>query len=264
MRDGNRRNRHFIFFVFVGLNILLHYFDKITFFLSLGEFLEGEILGKSVFPSQRSTWSESKFVLDEKKSLFVLSLSLSLSHALSHTHILSHSCSLILSVRSPFEINNNHKTRFDRHQSVHSSRNGPTRQKTEKPSFLDGKNIVELLSENSTLMLSSSSSSSSSSLSSSSSSSPSSSSSSLSLLSTFSLEGQSYERMSQSKLFNFVESKKSIKATTRTKYPPPVFAICSLSTLMLVYATLQLLKCLVLGRKVSRASAFKLPRERIK
>ena len=66
-----QKKQTFHLFVFVGLNILLHYFDKITFFLSLGEFLEGEISGKSVFPSQRSTWSESKFVLDEKKSLFV-------------------------------------------------------------------------------------------------------------------------------------------------------------------------------------------------
>ena len=130
-----QKKQTFHLFVFVGLNILLHYFDKITFFLSLGEFLEGEISGKSVFPSQRSTWSESKFVLDEKKSLFVLSLSLSLTLSLSHTHTYSRSSSLILSVRSPFEINNNHKTRFDRHQSVHSSRNGPTRQKTENGVF---------------------------------------------------------------------------------------------------------------------------------
>ena len=84
-----QKKQTFHLFVFVGLNILLHYFDKITFFLSLGEFLEGEISGKSVFPSQRSTWSESKFVLDEKKSLFVLSLSLTLSCSLTHTHTLS-------------------------------------------------------------------------------------------------------------------------------------------------------------------------------
>ena len=87
-----QKKQTFHLFVFVGLNILLHYFDKITFFLSLGEFLEGEISGKSVFPSQRSTWSESKFVLDEKK-IFVCSLSLTLSCSLSHTLslMLSHS-----------------------------------------------------------------------------------------------------------------------------------------------------------------------------
>ena len=92
-----QKKQTFHLFVFVGLNILLHYFDKITFFLSLGEFLEGEISGKSVFPSQRSTWSESKFVLDEKKSLFVLSLTHSLMLSHTHTYSLTHALSFSLS-----------------------------------------------------------------------------------------------------------------------------------------------------------------------